>query len=61
MCYIKGNLMESSTDLANLEAKNIPCECEVIMYSRFSINEESIINIDEGKLIFIKYLPIHTI
>ncbi|XP_060852996.1 uncharacterized protein LOC132930904 [Rhopalosiphum padi] len=50
MCYIKGNLMESSTDLANLEAKNIPCECEVIMYSRFSINEFSIINIDEALL-----------
>jgi len=53
MCYFQGNSMDSSSGLVNLEPKNIPCECEVIIYSRFSIDQTSKINVDYGKLILV--------
>ncbi|XP_060873488.1 uncharacterized protein LOC132947255 [Metopolophium dirhodum] len=47
MCYYKGNMMDSSTELINLDPKEIPCECEVIIYSRFTINKLSVIDVDK--------------
>lgn len=50
MCYYSGNMGESNTELINLEPKNIPCECEVIIYGRFSINSVSKLDVDTGHL-----------
>ncbi|XP_003246661.1 uncharacterized protein LOC100574284 isoform X1 [Acyrthosiphon pisum] len=47
MCYYKGNMMDSSTELISLDPKEIPCECEIIIYSRFSINQLSVIDVDK--------------
>lgn len=55
MCFFKGNMKATDSELVDLEPKDIPCECEVIIYSRFSIDKLSVINVDEGKFIFIKY------
>ncbi|CAI6363098.1 unnamed protein product [Macrosiphum euphorbiae] len=47
MCYFQGNMMDSSTELISLDPKEIPCECEIIIYSRFSINKLSVIDVDK--------------
>jgi len=50
MCHIRGYMKESSLDLINLEPKDIPPECEVIVYGRAPIDENSVIKVDEGKV-----------
>jgi len=57
MCRLMGNLDEFNSELVNLQPKDIPRECDMIIYSRFSVNRLSVINVDEGKFIFIKYEP----
>lgn len=37
--------------LIKLDPKEIPSECEFIIYSLFSIDEVSVIDVDEGKYI----------
>lgn len=46
MCYYEGNMMESSTELVDVEPKEIPCECEILIYSRFSIDIMSNVDVD---------------
>lgn len=61
MCYFQGNMMDSSTELISLDPKEIPCECEIIIYSRFSINKLSVIDVDKSKLFFFTYyVPVCT-
>ncbi|CAH1735939.1 unnamed protein product [Aphis gossypii] len=50
MCHIKGNMQASSPDLVNLEPKDIPPECEVIVYGRARIDENSVLKVDEEYL-----------
>lgn len=52
MCEFRGNLKEFNSISANLDPKSIPIECEVIIYSTFTINASSFIDVDEGKYIF---------
>ncbi|XP_025194922.1 uncharacterized protein LOC112594380 [Melanaphis sacchari] len=50
MCYFKGHMDEIDITLIDLDPKKLPSECEVIIYSRFKINELSIIDVDEELL-----------
>lgn len=50
MCSFMGKTKATSSEFAELEPKDIPCECEVIIYSRFSIDKLSVINVDEVSL-----------
>ncbi|CAH1735946.1 unnamed protein product [Aphis gossypii] len=50
MCEFRGNLKEFNSISANLDPKSIPIECEVIIYSTFTINASSFIDVDEALL-----------
>jgi len=50
MCLFKGNLDEDDSTLVNLNASALPKECDVIIYSRFSVNKYSIIDVDDALL-----------
>ncbi|XP_025192688.1 uncharacterized protein LOC112592753 [Melanaphis sacchari] len=50
MCYFKGHMDESDITLLDLDPKKIPSECEVIIYTRFQINELSRLDVDEELL-----------
>ncbi|XP_060852032.1 uncharacterized protein LOC132930276 [Rhopalosiphum padi] len=47
MCYFKGNLDQSDSTLVNLDPAKLPKECDVIIYSRFSINLYSEVDCDD--------------
>lgn len=49
MCEFRGHLSLSNPILPELEPEGIPAECEVIVYSRFSIDKFSMIDVDVGK------------
>jgi len=53
MCEFKGNLKEFNNNSVDLDPQSIPIECEVIIYSTFTINILSFIDVDEGKYIFL--------
>jgi hypothetical protein len=42
----------SDPGLLKLEPKDIPCECDVIIYTRFSIDLKSRLNIDKGSYVW---------
>jgi len=50
MCPFNGNEAENDPGQLTLEPRNIPQECDVIIYQNFSINTESQLDIDEGFL-----------
>lgn len=50
ICFFKGDLNNCDKNLIKLDPKDIPSECELIMYGSFSINELSVIDVDETLL-----------
>lgn len=48
MCAFRGNLDLAGEGLSKLDPKDIPVECDVIIYCRFSINLKSKLNFDTG-------------
>ncbi|XP_060852140.1 uncharacterized protein LOC132930328 [Rhopalosiphum padi] len=50
MCYFKGNLDLSDSTLVNLDPAKFPKECDVIIYSRFSVNMYSEVDCDDELL-----------
>lgn len=62
MCFFKGDTNNCDNELIKLDPKDIPCECKLIIYGSFSIDESSVIDVDEGKYIFfISYRYLHDI
>jgi len=52
MYDFKGNLKNLNNRSADLEPKDIPKECDVIICSSFKINISSYIDVDEGNIYF---------
>ncbi|XP_025406091.1 uncharacterized protein LOC112680269 [Sipha flava] len=47
MCKFKGNMDLAYPGVLKLDPKDIPCECDLIIYTRFSIDLKSRLNIDK--------------
>ncbi|KAE9521531.1 hypothetical protein AGLY_018057 [Aphis glycines] len=51
MCVFEGvGYNDCDKDLIKLDPKDIPCECELIAYGSFSIDDSSVIDVDETLL-----------
>lgn len=57
MCVFEGvGYNDCDKDLIKLDPKDIPCECELIAYGSFSIDDSSVIDVDESKYIFLFHI-----
>ncbi|KAL4090889.1 hypothetical protein QTP88_025648 [Uroleucon formosanum] len=46
MCYYNGHMSKLNSEIVDLDPKDIPCECELLIYTRFSINAISKVDVD---------------
>lgn len=59
MCSFKADFDPEITPKIGVEC--FPCECEIILYESFEINNMSVITVETGRFGIMHFLMLHTV